>query len=213
MVLFSVLLYPDSCFHNLLSCQLLNGKQNQLPIPVRRLLPSRRYKQRRGCPVVSSYKIRLFLLMYVRWPLRYLHNWNSIRNVRISSLRSNVRPTWSSSTLFHWSILPLRKEAKLRGITVSKADPTLAMGATHNIQSVYTDRLSLTSIDFASKLHSLLLPHIPSFPPPTSRKTSNPATSRLPHSLNSNIRLYKYTALQHFGWVRSLAFRLSVSLK
>jgi len=63
----------------------------------------------------------------------------------------------------------------------------------------YADRLSLTSIDFASKLHSLLLPHIPSFPLPTSRKTSNPVTSRLPHSLNSNIRLYKYTALQHFG--------------
>jgi len=120
--------YLDPRCHDLLSCQLLNGKQNQLPIPTTHRPPSRRYRQRWDYPVVSSYKIRLFLLMCViRWPMRYPHNWNSICDVRISSLRSNVRPTWSSSTLFHWSLLLLRKEAKLRGITVSKADPTLAM--------------------------------------------------------------------------------------
>ncbi|KAI6132072.1 hypothetical protein EDD16DRAFT_1689203 [Pisolithus croceorrhizus] len=50
-------------------------------------------------------------------------------------------------------------------------------------------RLSLFSPSFAEKLHSLLLPHLPSFPYP----------ARLPHSCNSNIRIYKYTPLQHLG--------------
>ncbi|KAI6036381.1 hypothetical protein BKA83DRAFT_4162091 [Pisolithus microcarpus] len=49
-------------------------------------------------------------------------------------------------------------------------------------------KLSVSSPSFAEKLHSLLLPHLP-----------NNCRSRLPHSCNSNIRVYKYTPLQHFG--------------
>ncbi|KII88638.1 hypothetical protein PLICRDRAFT_41836 [Plicaturopsis crispa FD-325 SS-3] len=61
-------------------------------------------------------------------------------------------------------------------------------------------RYSITSPEFADKLHALLTPHLPSFPYPTSVKkqiaTDEP---RLPSSFNSNIRLYKYTPSQHFG--------------
>ncbi|KAI6045648.1 hypothetical protein EDC04DRAFT_3030930 [Pisolithus marmoratus] len=64
-------------------------------------------------------------------------------------------------------------------------------------------RLSVFSPPFSEKLHSLLLPHLPSFPHPASaRKHPTPENdhrSRLPHSCNSNIRIYKYTPLQHFG--------------
>ncbi|KAI6005745.1 hypothetical protein EDD15DRAFT_2155008 [Pisolithus albus] len=66
-------------------------------------------------------------------------------------------------------------------------------------------KLSVSSPSFAEKLHSLLLPHLPSFPYPAStRKRLTPENnlngrSRLPHSCNSNIRIYKYTPLQHFG--------------
>ncbi|KAG6898252.1 hypothetical protein C0992_002266 [Termitomyces sp. T32_za158] len=62
-------------------------------------------------------------------------------------------------------------------------------------------RFSLTSVPFAQRLHALLTPHLPSFPYPTSmkrtRKEDDPP--RLPHSFNSNIRMYKYTPEQHFG--------------
>ncbi|KAG6829859.1 hypothetical protein H0H92_003302 [Tricholoma furcatifolium] len=62
-------------------------------------------------------------------------------------------------------------------------------------------RMSITSVAFAQRLHALLAPHLPSFPYPTSakrtRKEGDPP--RLPHSLNSNIRVYKYTPDQHFG--------------
>ncbi|KAI6150558.1 hypothetical protein BKA82DRAFT_4117185 [Pisolithus tinctorius] len=65
-------------------------------------------------------------------------------------------------------------------------------------------RTSVLSPSFAEKLHSLLLPHLPSFPYPASaskRPTAreNDHRSRLPHSCNSNIRIYKYTPMQHFG--------------
>ncbi|KAI6118775.1 hypothetical protein EDD17DRAFT_1853299 [Pisolithus thermaeus] len=64
-------------------------------------------------------------------------------------------------------------------------------------------RLSLFSPSFAEKLHSLLLPHLPSFPYPASTRKRltavNNCRSRLPHSCNSNIRIYKYTPLQHLG--------------
>ncbi|KAH7923872.1 hypothetical protein BV22DRAFT_1130315 [Leucogyrophana mollusca] len=64
-------------------------------------------------------------------------------------------------------------------------------------------RFSVTSVPFAQTLHSLLLPHLPSFPYPASLR--RPAAqgldvqARLPHSCNSNIRMYKYTPSQHFG--------------
>ncbi|KAJ3494797.1 hypothetical protein NMY22_g20023 [Coprinellus aureogranulatus] len=65
-------------------------------------------------------------------------------------------------------------------------------------------RFSVTSQDFAQKLHSLLTPHLPSFPYPTSihpkRRIALPeGTPRHPHSFNSNIRVYKYTEGQYFG--------------
>ncbi|KAF9246258.1 hypothetical protein BU15DRAFT_85042 [Melanogaster broomeanus] len=61
-------------------------------------------------------------------------------------------------------------------------------------------RFSVTSAPFAEKLHSLLLPHLPSFPHPLSvRRPVRSVHPRLPHSCNSNIRMYKYTPSQHFG--------------
>ncbi|KIJ69221.1 hypothetical protein HYDPIDRAFT_80229 [Hydnomerulius pinastri MD-312] len=63
-------------------------------------------------------------------------------------------------------------------------------------------RFSVTSVAFAERLHSLMLPHLPSFPYALSVR--RPAVvdvdqPRLPHSCNSNIRMYKYTASQYFG--------------
>ncbi|KAJ3566674.1 hypothetical protein NP233_g6848 [Leucocoprinus birnbaumii] len=55
-------------------------------------------------------------------------------------------------------------------------------------------RFSVTSLDFAQKLHKLLTPHLPSFPYPTSSKKINTDELRYPHSFNSNIRVYKYGA-------------------
>lgn len=61
-------------------------------------------------------------------------------------------------------------------------------------------RFSVISASFAEKLHSLLLPHLPSFPPPTSVRRRPPlGEKRSPHSCNSNIRMYKYTPSQYFG--------------
>ncbi|OAX43572.1 hypothetical protein K503DRAFT_853242 [Rhizopogon vinicolor AM-OR11-026] len=61
-------------------------------------------------------------------------------------------------------------------------------------------RFSVTSVSFAQRLHSLLLPHLPSFPPPTTaRRRLHPGEKRAPHSCNSNIRMYKYTPSQYFG--------------
>lgn len=58
--------------------------------------------------------------------------------------------------------------------------------------------MSVTSVAFAKHLHEVLGPHLPAFPSPPSvkRPSSEP---RKPHSLNSNIRVYKYTESQHFG--------------
>ncbi|KAJ8597959.1 hypothetical protein M405DRAFT_802815 [Rhizopogon salebrosus TDB-379] len=61
-------------------------------------------------------------------------------------------------------------------------------------------RFSVTSVPFAQRLHSLLLPHLPSFPLPTTvRRRPPPGEERAPHSCNSNIRMYKYTPSQYFG--------------
>lgn len=61
-------------------------------------------------------------------------------------------------------------------------------------------RFSVTSVPFAQRLHSLLLPHLPSFPPPTTvRRRPHSGEKRAPHSCNSNIRMYKYTPSQYFG--------------
>jgi len=59
-------------------------------------------------------------------------------------------------------------------------------------------RVSISSPEFAGRLWTILRPHLPSFPHPAS--VTPPATdARMPHSLNSNIRLYKYTPSQHFN--------------
>ncbi|KIM49472.1 hypothetical protein M413DRAFT_438659 [Hebeloma cylindrosporum] len=61
-------------------------------------------------------------------------------------------------------------------------------------------RFSVTSVDFAQKLHALLLPHLPSFPYPMSmRRPSALDHPRRPQSCNSNIRVYKYAPSQYFG--------------
>ncbi|KAI0780767.1 hypothetical protein BD413DRAFT_600304 [Trametes elegans] len=60
-------------------------------------------------------------------------------------------------------------------------------------------RMSITSVDFAQRLYSVLAPHLPDFPYPTWAKRPPGATAREPHSLNSNIRVYKYTQGQYFG--------------
>ncbi|KAI8998490.1 hypothetical protein BD414DRAFT_432341 [Trametes punicea] len=60
-------------------------------------------------------------------------------------------------------------------------------------------RLSITSVDFAQRLFSVLAPHLPEFPYPAWAKRPTGAIARPPHSLNSNIRLYKYSQGQYFG--------------
>ncbi|RPD66304.1 hypothetical protein L227DRAFT_570197, partial [Lentinus tigrinus ALCF2SS1-6] len=60
-------------------------------------------------------------------------------------------------------------------------------------------RMSISSVDFAQRLYAVLAPHLPAFPYPASVKPPAGATARPPHSLNSNIRVYKYTPGQHFG--------------
>ena len=59
--------------------------------------------------------------------------------------------------------------------------------------------MSIPSVDFAQRLYAVLAPHLPDFPYPASVKPPAGATARAPHSLNSNIRVYKYTSGQHFG--------------
>jgi len=62
----------------------------------------------------------------------------------------------------------------------------------------HNHRFSITSVDFAKRLHAVFGPHLPSFlPSKTGKGTVGPA--REAHSFNSNIRVYKYTPLQHFG--------------
>ncbi|KAJ7219158.1 hypothetical protein GGX14DRAFT_590350 [Mycena pura] len=60
-------------------------------------------------------------------------------------------------------------------------------------------RHSVTSVDFASRLHAVFAPHLPLFFPSSGTKGRNIGTAREAHALNSNIRLYKYTPLQYFG--------------
>ncbi|KAI0807418.1 hypothetical protein C8Q74DRAFT_1190071, partial [Fomes fomentarius] len=60
-------------------------------------------------------------------------------------------------------------------------------------------RMSITSLYFAKRLYDVLAPHLPEFPYPASAKQPAGATSRAAHSLNSNIRVYRYTPGQHFG--------------
>ncbi|KZT68187.1 hypothetical protein DAEQUDRAFT_766569 [Daedalea quercina L-15889] len=59
-------------------------------------------------------------------------------------------------------------------------------------------RLSVTSAEMAEKLYTLLSPHLPRFPYPASLQREG-TEARPVHSLNSNIRMYKYTPGQHFG--------------
>ena len=59
--------------------------------------------------------------------------------------------------------------------------------------------MSIPSVDFAQQLYTVLVPHLPDFPYPASAKRPAGATARAAHSLNSNIRLYKYTSGQYFG--------------
>lgn len=59
-------------------------------------------------------------------------------------------------------------------------------------------RISISSPEFADRLWTVLRPHLPSFPYPASMKRPD-SSARAAHSLNSNIRLYKYTPSQHFN--------------
>ena len=61
------------------------------------------------------------------------------------------------------------------------------------------DRMSIPSVDFAQRLYAILSPHLPEFPYPTSAKRPAGAVTRAAHSLNSNIRVYKYSTGQYFG--------------
>ncbi|KAJ7063183.1 hypothetical protein C8F01DRAFT_955779, partial [Mycena amicta] len=56
-------------------------------------------------------------------------------------------------------------------------------------------RISTTSKDFADRLYAVLSPHLPLFLPMKGSK--GPARSA--SSLNSNIRMYRYTTSQFFG--------------
>ncbi|KAI0831478.1 hypothetical protein BC628DRAFT_1415971 [Trametes gibbosa] len=63
-------------------------------------------------------------------------------------------------------------------------------------------RMSIPAIDFAQRLHRVLAPHLPEFPYPTWGKRpagAGPDARRAAHSLNSNIRVYKYVQGQYFG--------------
>jgi hypothetical protein len=62
-----------------------------------------------------------------------------------------------------------------------------------------SDRFSVTSVSFAQHLHSILHPHLPSFAYPASARGLRTEGPRIPHSLNSNIRVYKYAPKQYFG--------------
>lgn len=59
-------------------------------------------------------------------------------------------------------------------------------------------RVSISSPEFAGRLWTVLRPHLPSFPYPAS-VTPPAAGARIAHSLNSNIRVYKYTPSQRFN--------------
>ncbi|EIN07446.1 hypothetical protein PUNSTDRAFT_136129 [Punctularia strigosozonata HHB-11173 SS5] len=61
-------------------------------------------------------------------------------------------------------------------------------------------RISASSPSFAEKLYAILAPHLPEeFPYPSSARRPAGKTHHSPHSLNSNIRMYKYTPEQYFG--------------
>ncbi|OCH95048.1 hypothetical protein OBBRIDRAFT_721574 [Obba rivulosa] len=60
-------------------------------------------------------------------------------------------------------------------------------------------RHSITSAEIAQKLFDVLAPHIPEFSYPTRVKGRPDNATRPAHSLNSNIRMYKYTSGQYFG--------------
>ncbi|KAG6865625.1 hypothetical protein C0991_000912 [Blastosporella zonata] len=65
-------------------------------------------------------------------------------------------------------------------------------------------RFSVSSVSFAQQLHALLTPHLPSFPyPPSMKRTQKEGDPpRLPHSFNSNIRVYKYTKATNMSFAR-----------
>ncbi|KAJ7105759.1 hypothetical protein C8R43DRAFT_1092112 [Mycena crocata] len=64
----------------------------------------------------------------------------------------------------------------------------------------HNHRYSITSVDFAKRLHDVFTPHLPPFLPAKPGKGSaTVGPAREAHSFNSNIRVYKYTPLQHFG--------------
>ncbi|KAJ7109255.1 hypothetical protein C8R44DRAFT_802027 [Mycena epipterygia] len=56
----------------------------------------------------------------------------------------------------------------------------------------HNHRYSISSVDFAKRLHAVIAPHLPLFLPKA-------GAAREAHSFNSNIRVYKYTPQQHFG--------------
>lgn len=60
--------------------------------------------------------------------------------------------------------------------------------------------MSISSVEYAQRLLAVLAPHLPNFPYPAwGRRPAGAADRRPVHSLNSNIRVYKYEAGQYFG--------------
>ncbi|KAF8522186.1 hypothetical protein BU17DRAFT_44781 [Hysterangium stoloniferum] len=72
--------------------------------------------------------------------------------------------------------------------------PPKKKGEAHRVNH----RLSIQSTEFAQHLFSVLKPHLPELPIPPSA-IHKPNISTEPHSLNPNIRLYRYSQGEHFG--------------
>lgn len=122
---------------------------------------------------------------------------------RTSSRPKNAKHSYASSRAYRLSSPHPRRRARRNESTVRQF-PKFS----RQYQLVLTcrnqpDRISVTSPEFAQKLHAVISSHLPSFPYPASVRRSadddDAVAGRAPRSLNSNIRMYKYTTGQHFG--------------
>lgn len=132
--------------------------------------------------------------MYVRRD-SVVHNKPVTAITRTYSRQPNASNSSSLSTLYRWSLRLQRRRVKPIGSIVSRIDMRPLCFYERNI----VDRFSVTSVPFAQQLHSVILPHLPSFEYPASARGPRSEGPRPPHSLNSNIRVYKYTPDQYFG--------------
>lgn len=115
------------------------------------------------------------------------------------SLLTNAKISSSSSKIFRCSSPRLQIQAKQSASIVRSAKllVTERFAADAFTRSV---RFSIKSPTFAATLFSLLQPHLPEFPyPPSHQKNKSGKAARPAHSLNSNIRFYKYLPGHRFG--------------